>query len=355
MLSKYLIAFLRLSAGGIIFWNTIPRAEAQEFNANNEAPTCKNEQVLENKDLKPPTNKVRETPKSDLEGEAENSSAQDEELCPTPATDETENTDEPSNGSSNDSDPYASDSNPSEEPANSLPDGGGNQDAPNLNFSINLNIGGGSSPDSGVSFPNESPSPSSEPETSSPIPSQSLPDGETNPASESPSPQPKKPHKPKHKMDEQNKPKKPNKDKKDSKRYRPKHSKEESSKPDKHTNRDKGQSNENHLKDYPKPQIKDKGFINKLPQSHRLPNTPKQRQKAHPNRRHTTHRRKINQPNRQNFTSPVRFQPNLLKRAPYSLRNRSQPRPLFQHHKRFHKVIRHSTPRHPRIHRHIGH
>jgi hypothetical protein len=350
MLSKHCMVILRILIGATLCWHTIPRAEAKEIDVVHEAPICQEAQVSNKEDVTPSAKKMRKVAKSHQISEGKDTSGLEENSCQTSETTQTENTDEPVNSP----DTYDGDSNPVDEPANSFPDGGGNQDAPNLNFSINLNIGEGSSPDSGVSFPNESPSPSSEPETSSPIPSQSLPDGETNPASESPSPQPKKPHKPKHKKDEQNKPKKPNKDNKDPKRDRPKHSKEESLKPDKHTNRDKGQSHENHLKDHRKPRIRDKSFIDKLPPSHRLPNTPKQKQKAHPNRRHTTHRRQINQPNRQNITSPVRFQPNLLKRAPYSLRNRSQPRPLFQQHKRLHKVIRHSTPRHPRIHRRIG-
>ncbi len=197
MLSKYLIALLRIFIGATLFWQTIPRAEAQEFNANSEAPSCKNEQVVENKDSKPPVKKVEEKSKSDLGGEAENSSAQNEESCQTPATDETENIEDSSNGSSNDSDSSPGDSNPSEEPS-SLSNGG-STDSHDINFSLDLNLGGGSttSPDSSTeTMPPET----DQTDPSSISPSQNTPTssegGDSQElASPNPKPEVQKPHK----------------------------------------------------------------------------------------------------------------------------------------------------------------
>lgn len=197
MLSKYLIALLRIFIGATLFWQTIPRAEAQKFNANSEAPSCKNEQVVENKDSKPPVKKVEEKSKSDLGGEAENSSAQNEESYPTPATDKTENIEDSSNGSSNDSDSSAGDSNPSKEPS-SLSNGG-STDSHDINFSLDLNLGGGSTapPDSGTeTMPPET----DQTEPSSINPSQNVPTSSKDAESQelvppNQKPETKKPHK----------------------------------------------------------------------------------------------------------------------------------------------------------------
>jgi hypothetical protein len=362
MLSKYLITFLRLFIGGIIFWNTIPRAEAQEFNANNEAPTCKNERVVENKDSKPPVKKVEEKSKSDLEGEAENSSAQDEESCPTPATDETENIEDSSNGSSNASDPYASDSNSSEEPT-SLPNGS-NTDSHDVNFSLQLNTGGGTSPDSGLSLPEGNISPTVEPDPSSPIPSQPLPDGETNPASRSLSPQPKKPQQTKHKKGEQNKPNKSHKDKKDSKRDRlnqrmnkpNKSPLEESKQVNKSERKTNPNTHRNPLKQLRNSETQNNSYQDQLPSMRRKPNAQKQRVKGHRSELHPIHQRKMRKTVKPNLnhptdSSPKIYTPRVHRQLPHSLKNRPHLHPRIRQNMSPHKVFRPSVPKNNRTHR----
>jgi hypothetical protein len=332
MLSKHCIVILRILIGATLFWHTIPRAEAKEIDVVHEAPICKEAQVSEKEDVTPSAKKMQKVAKSHQISEEKDSSGLEEKSCQTSETTQTENTDEPVNSP----DAYGDDSNPVDEPANSLPDGGGDQ----LNFSINLNIGEGSSPDSGVSFPDESLPPSGDPEPSSTTPSPSVPDGENKlgqpqeiPSSR-PKPQSKKPHK----------------DKKDLKRDRRKQLKEESLNPShkepKHPARsqkiikdrsnrqnhpqksdkstDKNHDQRNLLKDRLQPRIIDKSFIDNRP------NSPRQ----------------IDKPIRHNFFRPVRLQPNVQKRIPHSLNNRSHFQlPSNRQIMRPRNVFRHSTPR----------
>jgi hypothetical protein len=388
MLSKqYMIIPLRILFSATLFWHTVPRAEAKEVKVTTETPICKEEQVTDNAYLKSSAKKMQEISKSHSKNKDSESSGQDEVSCQTPEADEVPETAKTSDAETVET-PETSEVSPDEdvvEPSNpysnelsvpnepNLPQPSvSNQDSHDLNFSIQLNTGGGTSSDSSGSFPEPNTPLPTQPEASPPMPEANLPTTEGNfeqppePSRPDLKPPRKKPHKQKAEIEERNKPKKPRKDDKASKRDR---LNRRMNKPDRSPLQESEQVNRserttnpntyrNPLKRIRDSETQDKRYRDRLPSMNRKPNVQKQRVKGHRSKLNPIRQRKMRTTIRPNLnrptdSSPKIYMPRVHRQLPHSLKNRPHLRPRVQQNMSPHKVFRPSAPRIHRIHRRV--
>jgi hypothetical protein len=328
MLSKqYIIIPLRILfiVSATLLWHTVPRAEAKEAKVTTEAPVCKKEQVVDNEYLKPSAKTMQEISKSHLQNKGGESSGQNAELCQTPETDEVPETAEinsdetvetPDNSGVSSDEDMVEPSNPIDPSNNewSIPNDPtltqpsvSEQDSHDLNFSIQMNTGGGTSSDSGENFPEPDISSPNESEASPPIPEKPVPATEgsveqpTKPHRPHLKPQQAKPHHPKKHKEKQHKVKKPHKNDKDSKHDYPKrpnhktnkHSLKKSNLINKPVKKIEG-DHRNPIKHHQNSKVHDKSYRDRLPLIRRQPNAHKLRPLIRQNVK--THRRVFSSP-----------------------------------------------------------
>lgn len=375
ILSKqYIIIPLRILFSATLFWHTVPRAEAKEVKVTTEAPVCREEQVVDNKYLKPSAKKMQEIFKSHLKNKDGEFSAQDEEPCQTPEADEVpETTERPGVSSdedvvepSNPINPYSHELSIPNEPNLTQPSVS-NQDSHDLNFSIQLNTGGGTSSDSGGSFPEtDTPSPT-QLEASPPMPETALPTTESNFEQPPELPRsPLKPHKPKADTEKHNKPKKLDKDGKASKHDRlnrrmnkpDKSSSKESNQVNKYERQTNPNTHRNPLKQIRDSETQNNSYQDRLPPMRRKPNAQRQRVKGRRSEFHPTRQREMRKTIRPNLnhppdSSPKIHTPSVLRQLPHSMRNRPYFHPRVRQNMSPYRVFRPSAPRIHRIHKRV--
>jgi hypothetical protein len=288
--SKNNLLILRILIGFTIFWHTVPRALAQEANVTTNSPICQEEQV-EERYLKPSAKKMQKLSKPPQRDGDEENSEKNGEFCQPSETPKV-TSEESFNDFSTGTDPYADSAVTPEIPAAPSPSIS-NQDSHdlNLNFSIHLNSGGGTSSDGNESFPeSDSPSPT-EPESTSDTGEVDLPAtrNHSRKSSKFPSAHLKAPrkklHKPKANKLEQHKPRKLRQNNKLLKRDRLKRLHHKPNKPflkkpnriNKPVQRIKT-IHRKPIKNFQNLKIRDKSYRDKLPPIRRKPNT----RKVHP-------------------------------------------------------------------------